>query len=175
MRTGTRTAPECVFCDIVAGRLHAEILFEDERTVAFLDNTAVMEGHTLVIPRRHAADIWAVSEEDAAAVMRTVHRMARVLRDVLEPDGMTLFQANRPAGWQDVFHLHVHLVPRRDSDHLHRPWHVDRADPASLARTRRRILRPVSVPSERSAPDLGQGLSGGPCRTGPQSSGGLNA
>ncbi|WAZ24798.1 HIT domain-containing protein [Streptomyces cinnabarinus] len=131
---------ECVFCDIVAGRLHAEILFEDERTVAFLDNTAVMEGHTLVIPRAHAADIWEIPEDDAAAVMRTVHRMAAVLDGVLKPDGLTLFQANRPAGWQDVFHLHVHLVPREDADRLNRPWYVDRADPEALARTRRRIL-----------------------------------
>jgi histidine triad (HIT) family protein len=158
MRPETPPTPECVFCDIVAGRLHSEILFEDERTVAFLDNTAVMEGHTLVIPRRHAADIWTVSEDDAAAVMRTVHRMAGVLRDVLEPDGLTLFQANRPAGWQDVFHLHVHLVPRRDGDPLHRPWQADLADPAALARTRRRILatpRPPHPPRppHRTNPD----------------------
>ncbi|MFE9609911.1 HIT family protein [Streptomyces sp. NPDC006012] len=141
MPSETPTAADCVFCDIVAGRLHAEILHEDERTVAFLDNTAVMEGHTLVIPKRHAVDIWAISEDDAAAVMRMAHRMAGVLQAALEPHGMTLFQANRPAGWQDVFHLHVHLVPRRNSDHLHRPWVVDRADPAALARTRHRILR----------------------------------
>lgn len=132
----------CEFCDIVSGRLHAEILHEDESTVAFLDNTAVMEGHTLVIPRRHATDIWEITEDDAAAVMRTVHRMAGVLRDVFAPDGMTLFQANRPAGWQDVFHLHVHLVPRRETDHLHRPWQATRADAAALAATRRRILDP---------------------------------
>ncbi|MEU3405044.1 HIT domain-containing protein [Streptomyces sp. NPDC006670] len=132
----------CEFCDIVSGRLHAEILHEDESTVAFLDNTAVMEGHTLVIPRRHATDIWEITEDDAAAVMRTVHRMAGVLRDVFAPDGMTLFQANRPAGWQDVFHLHVHLVPRREADHLHRPWQATRADAAALAATRRLILDP---------------------------------
>ncbi|MFE4868221.1 HIT family protein [Streptomyces sp. NPDC056682] len=131
----------CEFCSIVTGLLHAEILFEDESTVAFLDNTAVMEGHTLVIPKVHATDIWAISEDDAAAVMRTAHRMAALLDDVFTPDGMTLFQANRPAGWQDVFHLHVHLVPRRESDHLHRPWHAKRAHPAALARTGRRVLR----------------------------------
>lgn len=130
----------CEFCAIVAGRLHAEILFEDASTVAFLDNTAVMEGHTLVIPKAHATDIWAVSEDDAASVMRTAHRMAALLDGVFAPDGMTLFQANRPAGWQDVFHLHVHLVPRRASDVLHRPWQAERADPAALARTRHRVL-----------------------------------
>ncbi|MGE7387807.1 HIT family protein [Streptomyces sp. NPDC004126] len=134
----------CEFCDIVSGRLHAEILHEDESTIAFLDHTAVMEGHTLVIPRRHATDIWEITEDDAAAVMRTAHRMAGVLRGVFAPDGMTLFQANRPAGWQDVFHLHVHLVPRREADHLHRPWQATRADAATLAATRRRILDPGS-------------------------------
>ncbi|QIJ66070.1 HIT domain-containing protein [Streptomyces sp. JB150] len=152
MPPDTSPAPGCVFCDIVAGRLHSEILFEDERTVAFLDNTAVMEGHTLVIPRRHAADLWTVSEDDAAAVMRTVHRMARLLGDALRPDGLTLFQANRPAGWQDVFHLHVHLVPRRDGDHLHRPWQADVADPAALAATRRRILT-APRPPHRTSPE----------------------
>ncbi|MFF0001159.1 HIT family protein [Streptomyces avermitilis] len=136
---------ECVFCDIVSSRLHAEILFEDESTVAFLDNTAVMEGHTLVIPKRHAADIWEISQDDAAAVMRTAHTMAALLDRVFAPDGMTLFQANRPAGWQDVFHLHLHLVPRKGSDHLNRPWHVGRADPVILARTRRQILDAVTT------------------------------
>ncbi|MCT9930943.1 HIT domain-containing protein [Planotetraspora sp. A-T 1434] len=129
----------CVFCDIVAGRLGAEILYEDDATVAFLDNTAVMEGHTLVIPRRHAADLWEITEEDAAAVMRTVHRMAGRIREVFDPDGLTLFQANRDAGWQDQFHLHVHLVPRKDGDHLCRPWKADRADPQALAATRARL------------------------------------
>ncbi|MGW6855691.1 HIT family protein [Streptomyces xanthophaeus] len=144
----------CDFCEIVAGRLHAEILFEDESTVAFLDNTAVMEGHTLVIPRAHAADIWAVSEDDAASVMRTAHRMAALLDAAFPSDGLTLFQANRPAGWQDVFHLHVHLVPRRESDHLHRPWTAERADPAALARTRGRILaaKGGAAPARHPAP-----------------------
>ncbi|WP_340688023.1 HIT domain-containing protein [Amycolatopsis coloradensis] len=117
------TDTACVFCEIAAGREGAgRVLFEDERTIAFLDHTAVMPGHTLVIPRAHAADLWEISAEDAAAVMRTVHSMAARIREVLRPDGLTLFQANRSAGWQDVFHLHVHLVPRATGDHLTRPW-----------------------------------------------------
>ncbi|WCD89185.1 hypothetical protein KPP03845_105604 [Streptomyces xanthophaeus] len=90
------------------------------------------------------------SPVDRAAVLRwrrlietdpsTAHRMAALLDAAFPSDGLTLFQADRPAGWQDVFHLHVHLVPRRESDHLHRPWTAERADPAALARTRRRIL-----------------------------------
>jgi histidine triad (HIT) family protein len=129
----------CPFCEIVAGRLPAAVLHEDDATIAFLDITAVMEGHTLVIPKRHAADLWEISEPDAVAVMRTVHRLAAHLQSVLRADGLTLFQANRPAGWQDVFHLHVHLVPRRDGDHLHRPWVAQPVDPAVLRATRDRL------------------------------------
>ncbi|MFJ5265698.1 HIT family protein [Streptomyces sp. NPDC088387] len=131
---------DCPFCQIAAGTLHAEVLHRDEATIAFLDRTAVMEGHTLVVPRAHAANLWEIGEADAAAVMRTVHRTARLLRDVLAPDGLTLFQANEEAGWQDVFHLHVHLVPRRTGDPLRRPWSARPADPAELARTRQLLL-----------------------------------
>lgn len=136
---------DCEFCGIVRGTVAAEILYQDARTLAFLDITAVMPGHTLVIPKRHAADLWAVSVEDAAAVMRTAHRMARRIREVFAPDGLTLFQANRPAGWQDVFHLHLHVVPRHDSDHLTRPWTADKADPEALAATRARLAYPEAT------------------------------
>jgi histidine triad (HIT) family protein len=135
----------CPFCEIVAGRLPAATLYEDDATVAFLDITAVMEGHTLVIPKRHAADLWEIGEDDAVAVMRTVHRMAAHLQAVLRADGLTLFQANRPAGWQDVFHLHVHLVPRREGDHLHRPWVARPVGPEVLRAMRGRLAVPPSA------------------------------
>jgi histidine triad (HIT) family protein len=142
------TAPEdrdCVFCSIVAKEQRAAIVYEDDHTVAFLDITAVMDGHMLVIPKRHATDIWDIAPEGAAAVMQTVHRMARQIRRVLKPDGLTLFQANRAAGWQDVFHLHVHLVPRMNGDHLCRPWTAEPVSLADLETTRARLsLRPSS-------------------------------
>ncbi|MUN36816.1 HIT family protein [Actinomadura litoris] len=129
----------CVFCAIIARREPAALLYEDELTLAFLDITAVTDGHTLVIPRPHRADLWEIEEELAAAVARTVHRMARRIRDVLEPDGLTLFQANRDAGWQDVFHLHVHLVPRAAGDRLTRPWTAAPVPLETLAATRDRL------------------------------------
>ncbi|MFI7102436.1 HIT family protein [Streptomyces sp. NPDC050161] len=133
------TAAACVFCDILAGRLAAAVVYEDARTMAFLDITAVTDGHTLVIPRRHAADLWEIDEEDAVAVMRTVHMMAARIREVIDPAGLTLFQANRPSGWQDVFHLHVHLVPRAEGDRLHRPWVAQPVELSLLEPTRRRL------------------------------------
>jgi histidine triad (HIT) family protein len=114
--------PSCPFCDIVSRRLDAAVLYEDSSILAFLDVTAVTEGHTLVIPKRHADDLWSISESEIWAVMRTVHRLANRLRRVLAPEGLTLFQANHSAGWPDVFHLHMHLVPRWTGDNPQRPW-----------------------------------------------------
>jgi histidine triad (HIT) family protein len=105
---------DCIFCAIVAGDAPARRVYEDEQTVAFLDINPVTRGHTLVIPRRHTADIWDVGEEDAVAVMRAATRVADILRRALEPEGMNLFQATRAIAGQTVFHLHIHVLPRFD-------------------------------------------------------------
>ena len=123
---------ECVFCGIVAGTVRRWLVDEDEWTLSFLDGSQVTEGHTLVVPKRHAADIWAIEPEEMSRVAVAVHRVAGLLRDRLEPEGLTLFQANRPAGWQDVFHLHVHVVPRHAGDPLVLPWRVPRTQPEVL-------------------------------------------
>ena len=113
----------CIFCEIVARSTPAHIVWEDESTMAFLDINPSADGHMLVVPKPHASDIWEIDAESMADVARTVHRMADLLKERLSPEGMTLLQANRSAGWQDVFHLHVHLVPRSSDDKLVRPWH----------------------------------------------------
>lgn len=140
----------CVFCAIVAGRHPAPIVYRDAATLAFLDITAVTPGHTLVIPTTHTRDLWEIGQDEWSAVSRTVRTVADRIRQVLRPDGMTLFQANREAGWQDVFHLHVHLVPRTDGDHLHRPWVAEPKPLASLEAMRRRL----SLPGTGTAPVL---------------------
>jgi histidine triad (HIT) family protein len=125
-------ADGCVFCGIVSGDLPSRTVMESDRAVAFLDINPATEGHTLVVPRAHAEDIWDLRDEDGDAVWALARSVARRLRDALEPEGMTLFQANRAAGWQDVFHFHVHLVPRWEGDGLTKPWRVTPADEATL-------------------------------------------
>src|SRR5438067_1746940 len=78
---------DCTFCKILEGSLPSWRVYEDEHTVAFLDKRHATRGHTLVVPRRHAADIWALSEAEAQAVMRSVHRVARLLRERLDLRG----------------------------------------------------------------------------------------
>lgn len=126
---------DCVFCGVATGRERAWVVDEDEWTMSFLDGSQVTEGHTLVIPRRHVADIWDITGEDMQRVATAVHRVAGLLRARLDPPGLTLFQANRSAGWQDVFHLHVHVVPRHPGDRLVLPWNVPRSEPEEMKRT----------------------------------------
>ena len=112
----------CIFCQIVTGAEPSWQVYENEHAYAFLDRSPATVGHTLVVPRTHAADIWNISRPDAGRLMETAHDVARLLNGKLRPDGMTLFQANRAAGWQDVFHMHIHLVPRYAGDQLTRSW-----------------------------------------------------
>jgi histidine triad (HIT) family protein len=132
-------AEGCIFCRIVDGRSPSRRVLESERALAFLDINPASDGHTLVIPKAHADDIWDLRDDDGAAVWDLTRRVARRLRDVLAPDGLTLFQANRAAGWQDVFHFHVHIVPRWSGDALTKPWRVAPGDETELDRIAARL------------------------------------
>ena len=116
----------CIFCRIVAGEAPSYIVAEDDATVAFLDLGQATPGHTLVVPRTHAPDIWAISDGDLAAVSATAKRVAHLVDDRLGPDGITLVQTNRVAGWQSVFHFHLQVIPRWHGDGLRPPWDEDR-------------------------------------------------
>ena len=124
--------PGCIFCSIVAGTTPSCQVMDSRLAIAFLDINPAADGHTLVAPKEHAEDIFALEEEVGADVWLLAVAVARRLDDVLRPDGMTLFQANRKAGWQDVFHFHIHIVPRWNGDGLVRPWRATPGDPARL-------------------------------------------
>lgn len=128
-------ATGCIFCRIVAGDAPSHVVAEDDLTVAFLDLGQVTPGHTLVVPRAHATDIWEVSERDLAAVATMAKRVAHLVDGRLTPDGVTLIQTNRTAGWQSVFHLHVQVIPRWHDDDLRPPWDADRPPAEALAAT----------------------------------------
>lgn len=127
---------DCDFCNTAGGGIDESlIVYADDQTLAFLDTSPASPGHTLVIPRVHYANLLDVSEEDAAAVMVSAARVARLLQEALEPKGFTLLQANEVAGWQGIFHLHVHVIPRWDEDELQSPWWPQEADRQELRRT----------------------------------------
>jgi histidine triad (HIT) family protein len=129
----------CVFCAIVAGEAPAQFVHQDEATVAFMDINPATDGHLLVVPRRHAEDIWDLAEDDGIAVWRTVQWMARGIRDSLRPDGLNLIQANGPVAFQTVFHFHVHVVPRYAGDAIRLPWIPRPGDRARIGEVAGRI------------------------------------
>jgi histidine triad (HIT) family protein len=140
-------AVDCTFCRILEGALPSWRVYEDEDTVAFLDKGQVTRGHTLVVPRRHAEDIWALSEDEARAVMRSVHRVARLLRETLDPPGLNVTQANGRAAWQEVFHYHVHVIPRYGDDGFRPPWRSSSPSPDQLSEVQQQLLhKRVEVP-----------------------------
>ncbi len=119
---------ECIFCAIVEGRAPAEVVFEDGETLAFMDINPANPGHTLVIPKQHVRNIYDLDDEAAAAVMRATVRVARAIKKALQPDGMNLVQSNERAGGQEIFHFHMHIIPRWYGDGLRlaRPSEVRR-------------------------------------------------
>src|SRR5262245_65695170 len=130
---------DCVFCRIIAGDEPAYVVAEDDRTLAFLDRHQATEGHTLVVPRAHASDIWDISEDEAAAVMLMANRVAHRLARHLVPDGLNLTQSSRPAAWQDVLHFHLHVIPRWFGDGLVPPWRPTWPSEEQLAATLARL------------------------------------
>jgi len=132
---------DCTFCKLIEGLLPSWRVYEDESAVAFLDKGQVTRGHTLVVPRRHAEDIWALSEDEVQAVMRSVHRVACLLREKLNLLGLNVTQANGRAAWQDVFHYHVHLIPRYGDDRFSPPWCSTSPSEKQLNEIRHQILK----------------------------------
>jgi histidine triad (HIT) family protein len=104
--------PSCVFCSIVAGEADAERVYEDDLTLAFMDVSPASDGHVLVIPKAHQADVFELVEPEAGAVWRSTLAVARAVREALEPDGMNLHQSNGRIANQHVFHFHLHVIPR---------------------------------------------------------------
>jgi histidine triad (HIT) family protein len=122
----------CVFCKIVAKTIPAEVVYEDEHTVAFMDLGQVNPGHVLVATKAHAENVFGLDDDLAAAVFRAAARVARASRAAFEAPGMTLFQANGQAAWQSVFHFHIHVLPRWENDGMTLAWPAKNPPAATL-------------------------------------------
>ncbi len=107
----------CIFCEIVAGRADASVVYEDEHVIAFLDLFPVNPGHTLVIPKAHATYLSELDPRDGERVFRAAHRIAAAVRDSeVRCEGVNLFLADGAVAGQEVFHVHLHVLPRFDGD-----------------------------------------------------------
>ena len=105
---------DCIFCKIIRGDIPSFKIFEDEHAYAFLDINPFSKGHTLVIPKFHADQLFRLPPEELAGVMPAVQRCATLLKKKLGCDGMALVQLNGACAGQTVNHVHFHLIPRWD-------------------------------------------------------------
>jgi histidine triad (HIT) family protein len=121
-----------IFAKILRGELPAHKVFEDDKTFAFLDIMPRAPGHALVIPKSPARTLLDVTPDDLAAVALTTQKIARAAMTVFAADGMTIQQFNEAAGGQVVFHLHVHVIPRKTGVAMKPPASFNE-DPAVLA------------------------------------------
>lgn len=107
----------CVFCDIVAGQVAASAIYEDDLVLAFMDNAPINPGHALVIPKGHHTSLSDLPETLGARLFAVGRRLAGVLRrSGVRCEGITLFLSDGEAAGQEIFHCHLHLLPRFRGD-----------------------------------------------------------
>jgi histidine triad (HIT) family protein len=102
-----------IFAKILRGELPCYKIYEDDKTLAFLDIMPRAPGHILVLPKAPARNILDISPDDLAHVIKVAQKIAKVSVEVFGADGVTIQQFNESAGGQVVFHLHVHVIPRK--------------------------------------------------------------
>lgn len=115
---------DCVFCKLVARQIPASIVYEDPASLAFMDLGQVNPGHVLVASKAHAANVYELDDDQAAAVFRTAARVARAVRAAFDPPGLSIYQANGTPAGQTVFHFHLHVLPRHEGDGMQLVWPV---------------------------------------------------
>jgi histidine triad (HIT) family protein len=136
---------DCLFCRIIAGDVPAEIVFESDTSVAFLDHRPVFEGHTLVVPRAHVVTLRDLPAELLTPYFTDLQHIVAGVEDALEAHGS--FVAVNNVVSQSVAHLHFHVVPRRRKDGLRgffwprSKYESDQAMAAVAARIRERLQR----------------------------------
>ncbi len=104
--------PDCIFCKIAAGEIPSNKVYETDNVLVFLDAFPAQEGHCLVIPKEHARDLLDLPEETATEVLPVAKKVMQAMEKILKPHGYSIIQNNREQAGQEVFHYHLHIVPR---------------------------------------------------------------
>lgn len=133
------------FARILRGELPSVKVYEDEHTLAIMDIMPQAEGHVLVLPKEPAAELFMLSDDSAAACIRTTKKVAAAVKTAMAAPGIMVAQFNGPAAGQTVPHVHFHIVPRQQAAPL-RPHAAEPADNAKLREYADRIIAALAVP-----------------------------
>lgn len=113
---------DCLFCKIVTGDVPSDTIYEDGHSFAFLDIKPINPGHTLLVPKKHFANLYEIPDEVLRALAPTIKKLAVGVKKAVGADGINIGMNNDPAAGQLVFHAHIHIMPRfRGDGHEH--WH----------------------------------------------------
>ncbi|MEY3243237.1 MAG: hypothetical protein RIR11_4676 [Bacteroidota bacterium] len=110
----------CIFCKIIKGEIPSSIVHDDEHVIAFLDINPINPGHVLIVPKQHYASIKEVPTETAMQLFKVVLDVEKAVwvADGVRCEGTNLLQNNGKSAWQDVFHVHFHVIPRFKGDNF---------------------------------------------------------
>ena len=136
--------PDNIFAKILRGEFPSYKVYEDDKALAFLDIMPRAPGHTLVLPKAPARNILDVDPPDLAHVIAVAQRIAKAAMKAFDAQGVTIQQFNEPAGGQVVFHLHVHIVPRKAGVAL-KPPASEREKPEVLAEHAKRLAAALTA------------------------------
>jgi histidine triad (HIT) family protein len=129
----------CIFCRIAQKQIPASLVYEDEKVMAFLDIRPLNEGHTLVIPKEHYENIFDIPQELIAYLHGITKRVALAVEKATQADGISIIQQNGKAASQEIFHLHIHVIPQYEGKKLPRFSEISEADKEKLSQTAAKI------------------------------------
>ena len=124
---------DCIFCKIAKGEIPSATVYEDDDFRVIMDISPASEGHMIILPKEHAANVYELSDEIASKIYVLAKKLATALKDELDCDGINILQNNGEAAGQTVFHLHMHIIPRYYSDDISIRWNQGKSDTDSLA------------------------------------------
>lgn len=113
---------DCIFCKIIKGEIPSTTIYEDEDFKVILDRFPAAPGHVLILPKTHVENIYALDDEIGAKLFPLAKKIANHLQGTLDLDGLNILQNNGETAGQTVFHLHVHLIPRKKGDTVNVKW-----------------------------------------------------
>ena len=127
---------DCIFCKLANGVIPTNSIYEDDDFNVILDMAPATKGHALILPKEHADNLYELPEETAGKVLILAKKLAKSMTDKLKCDGFNVVQNNGSVAGQTVFHFHMHLIPRYESDGQNINWEPQEISTEELKATK---------------------------------------
>ena len=124
------SSDNCIFCKILADEIPSAVVYEDDLFRAILDVNPAARGHVIILPKRHAANLFELPDEEASQILIVARKIARALKETYHCDGVNILQNNGEIAGQTVFHFHMHIIPRYKGDTANIKWVQNEVDQA---------------------------------------------